>query len=196
MKKIFAGLSPLRKPTARSSPFCALYRPSPCFSPFPKTAKSTHPPSKARPLRDNVLFLCTPSQKHGPKQRHKANKTKANDHRNRRDSGFAGIPGPGVLQSIEWHRPLRGLGTFSLSDPYESRLSTGQPSKKHRSCRCDAIPFCGGGGIRTPGTLPPNSFQDCRHRPLGHTSIRGAKIRLCPEFYSSFEKNFHWNRIR
>ena len=30
--------------------------------------------------------------------------------------------------------------------------------------------FGGGGGIRTPGTLPFNSFQDCRHRPLGHTS--------------------------
>ena len=34
----------------------------------------------------------------------------------------------------------------------------------------------GGGGIRTPGTLPPNSFQDCRHRPLGHTSERWTKI--------------------
>ena len=47
--------------------------------------------------------------------------------------------------------------------------------------------FCGGGGIRTPGTLPYNSFQDCRHRPLGHASS---------VFQSSFEKNFHWNRIR
>ena len=37
--------------------------------------------------------------------------------------------------------------------------------------------FSGGGGIRTPGTLPFNSFQDCRHRPLGHTSVlRSAKI--------------------
>ena len=47
--------------------------------------------------------------------------------------------------------------------------------------------LCGGGGIRTPGTLPFNSFQDCRHRPLGHTSNiispeRTAKIKIknCP----------------
>lgn len=32
------------------------------------------------------------------------------------------------------------------------------------------ITLRGGGGIRTPGALPHNSFQDCRHRPLGHTS--------------------------
>ena len=36
------------------------------------------------------------------------------------------------------------------------------------ACICFALR--GGGGIRTPGTLPFNSFQDCRHRPLGHTS--------------------------
>ena len=35
--------------------------------------------------------------------------------------------------------------------------------------------FCGGGGIRTPGTFQYNSFQDCRHRPLGHASESGVK---------------------
>ena len=36
--------------------------------------------------------------------------------------------------------------------------------------------FCGGGGIRTPGALPHNSFQDCRHRTLGHTSGKELQI--------------------
>ncbi len=34
--------------------------------------------------------------------------------------------------------------------------------------------FGGDGGIRTPGTLPHNSFQDCRIRPLCHIST--AKV--------------------
>ena len=35
----------------------------------------------------------------------------------------------------------------------------------------------GGRGIRTPGALPHNSFQDCRHRPLGQPSIISRKVR-------------------
>ena len=42
--------------------------------------------------------------------------------------------------------------------------------------RCRSHLICGGGGIRTPGTFRYNSFQDCRHRPLGHTSIWGYKV--------------------
>ena len=30
----------------------------------------------------------------------------------------------------------------------------------------------GGGGIRTPGTLRHNGFQDRRLKPLGHTSVK------------------------
>ena len=52
--------------------------------------------------------------------------------------------------------------------------------------------FCGGGGIRTPGAFQLNSFQDCRHRPLGHTSKADAKV---VKNYS-FAKNFQWKRIR
>ena len=45
--------------------------------------------------------------------------------------------------------------------------------------------FSGGRGIRTPGALQHNSFQDCRHRPLGHSSKRDCKgskkLFLCKE---------------
>ena len=57
--------------------------------------------------------------------------------------------------------------------PHESKLSTGTAPNTNAALSCGAcfcIALCGGGGIRTPGTLPFNSFQDCRHRPLGHTS--------------------------
>ena len=35
---------------------------------------------------------------------------------------------------------------------------------------------CGGRGIRTPGGVTLNSFQDCRIRPLCHSSIAAANI--------------------
>ena len=41
--------------------------------------------------------------------------------------------------------------------------------------------LCGEGGIRTPGTLPFNSFQDCRNRPLYHLSnISINFFQFCP----------------
>ena len=60
-----------------------------------------------------------------------------------------------------------------------------------RHLRCIALR--GGGGIRTPGTLLYNSFQDCRHRPLGHTSsISDCKDKkiflfnvLCAKFWAT-----------
>ena len=56
--------------------------------------------------------------------------------------------------------------------PLRKQAFCGRETKNSRSLsRPAALTFCGGGGIRTPGTLPPNSFQDCRHRPLGHTSV-------------------------
>ena len=84
----------------------------------------------------------------------------------------------------------------------------------------DFLTFGGGRGIRTPGTLPPNSFQDCRHRPLGHSSgsdgkfsnypvlsqkflQRGERSRLPHQFPSFFSsalssaaKNLYWNSSR
>ena len=37
--------------------------------------------------------------------------------------------------------------------------------------------FCGERGIRTPGTLRYNGFQDRRIRPLCHSSVRFAEFR-------------------
>ena len=37
---------------------------------------------------------------------------------------------------------------------------------------------CGGRGIRTPGGVTLNSFQDCRIRPLCHSSNNGCKYRM------------------
>ncbi len=36
--------------------------------------------------------------------------------------------------------------------------------------------LCRGGGIRTPGTLRFNGFQDRRIRPLCHSSVRSKRI--------------------
>ena len=74
------------------------------------------------------------------------------------------------LQSYIMAPPLRGC-FFSLSCPYESKLSTVSPSKKkHRSKNCDAIiPLCGEGGIRTPGTVNPYvSLANWWFQPLTH----------------------------
>ena len=42
--------------------------------------------------------------------------------------------------------------------------------RKSRLAPASIVILCGEGGIRTPGTLPFNSFQDCRNRPLYHLS--------------------------
>src|SRR5690606_25031014 len=39
------------------------------------------------------------------------------------------------------------------------------------------IATCGERGIRTPGGVTLNSFQDCRIRPLCHFSLSGCKYR-------------------
>ena len=62
--------------------------------------------------------------------------------------------------------------------------------------------LCGGRGIRTPGPVTVNSFQDCRNRPLCHSSCElslcGCKYKqpfLFPMNYSNkkmwfFRRNF------
>ena len=36
--------------------------------------------------------------------------------------------------------------------------------------------YSGEGGIRTPGSVTFNSFQDCRNRPLCHLSERKIRV--------------------
>jgi hypothetical protein len=43
--------------------------------------------------------------------------------------------------------------------------------------------FCGERGIRTPGPVTVNSFQDCRNRPLCHFS-RKSGLTYCGCKYS------------
>ncbi len=66
------------------------------------------------------------------------------------------------------------LRDFAFGD-IPPRLRRGFANQHQKSAieqaRCAfLLPLCGGRGIRTPGTLLYNSFQDCRHRPLGHSS--------------------------
>ena len=44
----------------------------------------------------------------------------------------------------------------------------------------------GGRGIRTPGGVTLNSFQDCRIRPLCHSSNAAANIKPFFEFVKPF----------
>ncbi len=50
-------------------------------------------------------------------------------------------------------------------------LSTKLSTKITKPCKSkDYRAFCGERGIRTPGPVTVNSFQDCRNRPLCHFS--------------------------
>ena len=86
---------------------------------------------------------------------------------------------PSLRSGIPWRGPAkhrmqllthRVNWLFSSSNVIQASLAAAGSQKQPVAYATSCIPFCGGGGIRTPGTLPFNSFQDCRHRPLGHTS--------------------------
>ncbi len=49
--------------------------------------------------------------------------------------------------------------------------------------------FCGERGIRTPGGVTLNSFQDCRIRPLCHFSLANANIHSIIEVRKLFLRN-------
>ena len=68
---------------------------------------------------------------------------------------------------------LRFLFSTSGSSELDRLFRTKNPQLALR-VQCDAS--CGEGGIRTPGSVTFNSFQDCRNRPLCHLS--GRKIRV------------------
>ena len=77
--------------------------------------------------------------------------------------------GKGWLYVLEFCKSSRHL----ISD--QANGGSGNRSFKKKSVGKNQRSFCGGeGGIRTPGTLPYNGFQDHRIRPLCHFSA--AKI--------------------
>ena len=51
------------------------------------------------------------------------------------------------------------------------------------------VSFCGERGIRTPGPVTVNSFQDCRIRPLCHFSGRANQI---TDSGCKYRKAFHF----
>ena len=46
----------------------------------------------------------------------------------------------------------------------------------YRFLCCDLTSLSGGRGIRTPGGVTLNSFQDCRIRPLCHSSSNLKRV--------------------
>ena len=90
-------------------------------------------------------------------------------------AAFSGlIPEWGVLQ---YQNPLFAKANNALfvffRKPKHVSLSfkTNKPRRFHVW-----VLGCGGRGIRTPGGVTLNSFQDCRIRPLCHSSIAAANI--------------------
>ena len=58
-------------------------------------------------------------------------------------------------------------------------LQTRVAQKQKRPAEAGRLLVCGEGGIRTPGGLTLNGFQDRRNRPLCHLSLnRAAKLRI------------------
>ena len=76
--------------------------------------------------------------------------------------------GRGVLFQFPSYHILQML-SFKTKKPIERTL---------RFFLSSLMLVCGGRGIRTPGGVTLNSFQDCRIRPLCHSSFK--ILRACP----------------
>jgi hypothetical protein len=66
------------------------------------------------------------------------------------------------------------VSAFLSAYPNSNEFGFSTSKKKSRNENCGTFAFSGERGIRTPGTLQYNSFQDCRIRPLCHFSA--AKV--------------------
>ena len=65
-----------------------------------------------------------------------------------------------------------GEPRFYLKIPFPLQFAT----NKKESVLANSLIFSGEGGIRTPGPVTVNGFQDRRDRPLCHLSNADAKI--------------------
>jgi hypothetical protein len=83
------------------------------------------------------------------------------------------IPGWG-RQTIKRSTALRAL--FVIPVRFGKRACHATGNNKCPLSGALLLNVCGEGGIRTPGSVTFNSFQDCRNRPLCHLS--GRKIRV------------------
>ncbi len=65
---------------------------------------------------------------------------------------------------------LRSRRLLRIPSPPAAGRCKAKGNPRSSELDADFLLLCGEGGIRTPGTLPFNSFQDCRNRPLYHLS--------------------------
>ena len=72
-------------------------------------------------------------------------------------------------------KPLLCKALFVRFQPFAGKQSTAFSKQKKRRHLCRLF-SCGERGIRTPGGVTLNGFQDRRIRPLCHLSNEGAKI--------------------
>ncbi len=79
---------------------------------------------------------------------------------------------PGRETYKEKHPSRAAIFLFPFVNLKQASLTAGN---KKSFTMCEAF-LCGGRGIRTPGGVTLNSFQDCRIRPLCHSSFAGANI--------------------
>ena len=73
-----------------------------------------------------------------------------------------------VIILYQLYMPSYFLGTFTEYPQFATN--------KKESVLANSLIFSGEGGIRTPGPVTVNGFQDRRDRPLCHLSNADAKI--------------------
>ena len=106
----------------------------------------------------------------------------------------------GILDKHRNHNKRCVLG-FVFSFTYERKLSMFLKTQNPQLSLW--VSFCGERGIRTPGPVTDNSFQDCRIRPLCHFSGRtiilsdsGCKYRkgfsFCKSIFAFFNQLFFY----
>ncbi len=91
-------------------------------------------------------------------------------------------PEEGGSQTSRLPPPVVG-GSFCFCTPLACKTlrvsQTRVAQKQKRPAEAGRLLVCGEGGIRTPGGLTLNGFQDRRNRPLCHLSLnRAAKLRI------------------
>ena len=96
------------------------------------------------------------------------------------------IPKRGKYAIIKIHKPLCDFAfLFFLTN--QNKFCLFHKTKNPRLTSW--VLFCGERGIRTPGGVTLNSFQDCRIRPLCHFSYAVANIHSLFEIRKVFLKN-------
>src|SRR5690606_38273761 len=109
------------------------------------------------------------------------------------------------MESLAWGDPIRECAKKANAPETIYIFFTSACLHQHCFCKwaeikktetCVSAFLCGERGIRTPGPVTVNSFQDCRNRPLCHFSrfwsavFSGANIDFFPKPAKYFCKKF------